>query len=122
LYHGRAYATNAIGTGYGSGISFTTPTGSSVNTLDPTQTFLCWPVPSSGNLELQWGNSKESPSTVQILSLTGKLVYQISVLDNHSNHAATINLASLGLSFGTYQIRLLNQEKVIGQQRIVYSR
>jgi len=122
LYHGRAYATNVIGTAYGAGITFTTPTGSSVNALDPSQPFRCWPVPSSGNLELQWGDPQATPSTIQILSLSGQLVHQISVVDSRSNPSVSINLSSLGLGFGAYQIRLLDDEKLIGQQRIVYSR
>ncbi|MFM8686128.1 MAG: hypothetical protein ACKODJ_06200, partial [Bacteroidota bacterium] len=122
LYHGRAYATNVIGTAYGAGITFNTPTGSSVNALDPSQPFRCWPVPSFGNLELQWGDAQANPSTVQILSLSGQLVHQISVVDYRSNPSMSINLSSLGLGFGAYQIRLLDDEKVIGQQRIVYSR
>jgi hypothetical protein len=79
-------------------------------------------VPSSGNLELQWGDPQATPSTVQILSLSGQLVHQISVVDNLSSPSVSINLSSLGLGFGAYQIRLLDDEKVIGQQRIVYSR
>ncbi|MFM7746800.1 MAG: hypothetical protein ACKO7X_02655, partial [Bacteroidota bacterium] len=75
-----------------------------------------------GNLELQWGDAQATPSTVQILSLSGQFVHQISVVDNHFNPSMSINLSSLGLGFGAYQIRLLDDEKVIGQQRIVYSR
>ncbi|MFM7380586.1 MAG: hypothetical protein ACKO2X_05690, partial [Bacteroidota bacterium] len=111
-----------IGTAYGAGITFTTPTGSSVNALDPSQPFRCWPVPSSANLELQWGDAQATPSTVQILSLSGQFVHQISVVDNRSNPSMSINLSSLGLGFGAYQIRLLDDQKLIGQQRIVYSR
>ncbi len=121
LYHIRAYATNAIGTAYGTGFTFTTPTGSSITSINPSISFRCWPVPSSGTLEIEWSAGGSSPTSVEMVSLNGQLVHQISSLDILSNHSVTINLSSLGLGFGSYEVRLLNQGKVIGQQRIVYS-
>jgi len=118
----RAYATNAIGTAYGTEITFTTPTGSSVATLDPSQSFRCWPVPSSGLIEMQWSDSDGAPTSIEVMALNGQIVHRIASLDYLSNNSAVINLTTLGLGFGSYRLRLLGQGKVIGQQQIVYSR
>lgn len=122
LYYVRAYATNAIGTAYGTEITFTTPTGSSVATLDPSQSFRCWPVPSSGLIEMQWSDSDGAPTSIEVMALNGQIIHRIASLDYLSNNSAAINLTTLGLGFGSYRLRLLGQGKVIGQQQIVYSR
>lgn len=121
-YFVRAYATNSVGTAYGSGITFTTPTGSSVAALEPSFTFRCWPNPSSGLVEIQWNNSNTVPSILEIVALSGQVVHRISTLDLQSPNMVSLNLASLGLSHGSYQLRLWSQGKIIGQQRIVYRR
>jgi hypothetical protein len=121
-YFARAYATNSIGTAYGAGITFTTPTGSSVVAVKPSCPFRCWPNPTSSLVAIDWSDSDANPSTLEIVAHNGQIVHRITSLDQQSHHSVSIDFSSLGLSFGSYHLRLLDQGKVIGRERMVYIR
>lgn len=114
-YHCRAYATNVIGTSYGSDIVFTTS-----NTTDiyenPKDKFNVYPNPTNGTFRVSFAEGVTSNCSVSLFNMLGQKIYFTS----HKN-SREIYLDLIGnCSGGIYWLKVVNADgTIVGVKRIL---
>ena len=114
-YHIRAYATNSIGTAYGSDLTFTTLNNTALND-NSIELFNVYPNPTNGTFALNMESGSENKSMVSLLNMLGQKVYESKLVSEKS----TINLSIYNFK-GVYFLQLHNEKGVLqGERKIVF--
>jgi hypothetical protein len=113
-YHIRAYATNSVGTAYGSDLTFTTLNNTALND-NSVELFNVYPNPTNGTFTLNMESGLENNSMVSLLNILGQKVYESKLV----NEKSTINLSAYNFK-GIYFLQLHNEKGILqGERKIV---
>ncbi len=114
-YHIRAYATNLVGTSYGSDITFTTLYNTALNDVQTNDVDI-YPNPSNGILNVKLENYTPSNTVVSLFNMVGQKVYTQSI------NAPEIQINLSGYNFkGVYLITIESEKgKICSDRKIVF--
>ncbi len=113
-FHYRAFATNSVGTTYGSDMTFTTIITTNIKS-NATNTLTIYPNPTEGELKIKF--KVDCRCSVFLFNMLGQKVYS---LDNVSFQEKELNLKNI-CSEGIYWLKLVNEYgENIGEKRILF--